>query len=111
MARREWRVNGVDDYSPLIRVVMTESVYTGWLLVYGEPPRCCVCGREIELGMAWRWYVPADLRPTDEPVVGCAEGHEGTVVEAGGYVWRIMPEGRRPQRLGRVGDVGRAAAV
>lgn len=83
---------------------MTESVLTGMAMVYGEGhPRCWVCGRRLRIGDLWRWFVPAALQPrpwAPEPVFGCAEGHEGTVVEVRGRAYRITPAGRAPEKLG-----------
>ena len=82
---------------------MTESVLTGIAIVYGEKrPRCWVCGRRLQIGDQWRWFVPAALQPrpwAPEPVFGCATGHEGTVVAVRGRTFRITPPGRAPEKL------------
>lgn len=85
---------------------MTERVYDTFILVYGKAPRCYVCGRRLQPGTEWRWFVPeryqlkaGTVRSLPVPAFGCAEGHEGEVIEVAGLLWRIAPEGRPPEEV------------
>lgn len=97
-------------YDPLHSTVMTENVFTGFELVYGGPPRCYVCGRVLEEGTRWRWYVPMNYQyhelrrrgwPFPIPAIGCASGHEGTVIEVLDRYWRIGPDGSKPKEVSK----------
>lgn len=82
--------------------VMNEAVLTGMALCYGQRPRCYVCGRPLHVGDQWRWFVPSPFQPrsksgTPVPAFGCAEGHEGTVIEVAGTLYRIQPAGQPPE--------------
>ncbi|PZN06903.1 MAG: hypothetical protein DIU69_12530 [Bacillota bacterium] len=85
--------------------VMTVGVLTGMIVGYGRHPACYVCGRPLREGDRWRWFVPASFQPKPwegpEPAFGCAEGHEGRVIEVAGMWFRIEPPGKDPVCLGR----------
>lgn len=92
------------DYDPLSSVVMTQTVFSGFAVLYGHPPRCTVCGKVLKPGVRWRWFVPSRLQDMVHrgvtipvPAIGCATGHEGTVIEVWGTRWLIGPDGSEPE--------------
>ena len=82
---------------------LTVGVLTGMAVSYGRRPTCYVCGRPLREGDMWRWFVPAAFQPNKgvdpQPAFGCAEGHEGAVIEVAGMWFRIQPPGRAPMAL------------
>lgn len=80
-------------------ILMTVGTWTGMRLVYGRrQPRCYACGRLLRVGEPWRWFVlprqqPFPFREDPVPAFGCAEGHEGALIEVAGTVFLIGPPG------------------
>lgn len=84
---------------PMMPRPMSENVYTGMQIIYGDAPCCYVCGCNIEIGDEWRWYVETAVQDRSEsrdvpaPAFGCAHGHVGDIILVYGRHYKIAEIG------------------
>lgn len=71
--------------------VMTRDTWEALAFAWGKPPRCYVCGQPLRVGDRWRWLIPQGGGEW-LPLFGCAERHDGQVIEAWGKLFRIPAE-------------------